>query len=144
MQPDRRSRLVRHYQFTSWPDHGVPDSPMAALDFVKTVRSQVELHHGPLIVHCRYIQTLHASHINKATTFSISCMQAKFHDIVIPVKLNYHYIKKYCQDAIFYWIALSVKTCTHLSPMIVIIRIHSVCSSWATRYSGLVILLLHT
>ena len=54
-QPDSRTRLVRHYQFTSWPDHGVPDSPVAALDFVKTVRSQVELHHGPIVVHCRYI-----------------------------------------------------------------------------------------
>lgn len=49
---DRRSRLVRHYQFTSWPDHGVPDSTVPAIDFVRTVRGNVDSHHGPIVAHC--------------------------------------------------------------------------------------------
>ncbi|KAK7869974.1 hypothetical protein R5R35_013742 [Gryllus longicercus] len=34
------SREVSHYQFTSWPDYGVPHSAMAMLDFLKRVRQQ--------------------------------------------------------------------------------------------------------
>lgn len=43
-----------HYQFTSWPDHGVPDVPTAALDFVRVVHELIQPAHGPVIVHCRY------------------------------------------------------------------------------------------
>ncbi|XP_064396511.1 phosphatidylinositol phosphatase PTPRQ-like isoform X3 [Halichondria panicea] len=49
---DRKTRLVRHFQFTSWPDHGVPDTPIAAIDFVKTVRNYVAPNHGAFVVHC--------------------------------------------------------------------------------------------
>lgn len=48
-----RYRIVRHFQFTSWPDHGVPDGPISAVDFVKTVRCYIESIHGPVIIHCR-------------------------------------------------------------------------------------------
>lgn len=34
------SREVSHYQFTSWPDYGVPHSAMAMLDFLDRVRQQ--------------------------------------------------------------------------------------------------------
>ncbi|GLG95390.1 Tyrosine-protein phosphatase Lar [Gryllus bimaculatus] len=34
------SREVSHYQFTSWPDYGVPHSAMAMLDFLERVRQQ--------------------------------------------------------------------------------------------------------
>ena len=44
---------MRHFQFTSWPDHGVPDNPVTAVDFVKTVRCYVEPIHGPVVIHCR-------------------------------------------------------------------------------------------
>ena len=50
---EKTSRTVWHYQFTSWPDHGVPDTPTPALDFVRTVRESVLMDHGPLVVHCR-------------------------------------------------------------------------------------------
>uniref|UniRef100_A0A2P2I4C4 Tyrosine-protein phosphatase non-receptor type 9 n=1 Tax=Hirondellea gigas TaxID=1518452 RepID=A0A2P2I4C4_9CRUS len=32
------SRLVSHFQFSSWPDYGVPDSAVAMLDFLERVR----------------------------------------------------------------------------------------------------------
>jgi tyrosine-protein phosphatase non-receptor type 9 len=31
---------VSHYQFTSWPDYGVPHSALAMLDFLDRVRQQ--------------------------------------------------------------------------------------------------------
>ena len=34
------SRQVSHFQYTSWPDYGVPHSAMAMLDFLARVRSQ--------------------------------------------------------------------------------------------------------
>jgi len=58
-------RSLTHYQFTSWPDYGVPRSADAFLDFLFEVRSQqVELTAElgekwaghplgpPIIVHC--------------------------------------------------------------------------------------------
>ncbi|CAG2055359.1 unnamed protein product [Timema podura] len=36
----QESREVSHFQFTSWPDYGVPHSALAMLDFLDRVRSQ--------------------------------------------------------------------------------------------------------
>lgn len=33
-------RKISHWQFTSWPDYGVPTSAMAMLDFMQKVREQ--------------------------------------------------------------------------------------------------------
>lgn len=33
-------RKVSHFQFTSWPDHGVPKNTVAILNFVEDVRKQ--------------------------------------------------------------------------------------------------------
>ncbi len=51
---EKKNRFIHHYQFTSWPDHGVPDSPAPVLDFVRSIRDEVDMHHGPIVVHCRY------------------------------------------------------------------------------------------
>jgi tyrosine-protein phosphatase non-receptor type 9 len=58
-------RKVSHWQFTSWPDYGVPSSASAMLTFLKRVRDQqaamlTELGDSwtghsrgpPIIVHC--------------------------------------------------------------------------------------------
>lgn len=34
------TRQVSHWQFTSWPDYGVPSSAMAMLSFLQRVRDQ--------------------------------------------------------------------------------------------------------
>lgn len=39
-QKTEESREVSHFQFTSWPDYGVPHSAMAMLDFLEKVRQQ--------------------------------------------------------------------------------------------------------
>ncbi|KAG4065964.1 hypothetical protein HA402_006682 [Bradysia odoriphaga] len=59
------SRIVSHWQFTSWPDYGVPSSAMAMINFLQRVREQQAkmvkdmddtwAGHGrgpPIIVHC--------------------------------------------------------------------------------------------
>ncbi|MCI4382911.1 hypothetical protein PGIGA_G00020200 [Pangasianodon gigas] len=48
----RSPRLVTQLHFTSWPDFGVPLSPIGMLKFLKKVRSVNPVHAGPIIVHC--------------------------------------------------------------------------------------------
>ncbi|XP_077400603.1 receptor-type tyrosine-protein phosphatase beta isoform X2 [Vanacampus margaritifer] len=49
-------RTVRHFHFTVWPDHGVPDGTHSLVQFVRTVRDFVDRSAtstaGPTVVHC--------------------------------------------------------------------------------------------
>lgn len=49
--PEKRE--VRQFQFTAWPDHGVPDHPTPLLMFMRRVKASNPSDAGPLIVHCR-------------------------------------------------------------------------------------------
>uniref|UniRef100_A0A672R445 Receptor-type tyrosine-protein phosphatase epsilon n=1 Tax=Sinocyclocheilus grahami TaxID=75366 RepID=A0A672R445_SINGR len=48
----RPPRLVTQLHFTSWPDFGVPLSPIGMLKFLKKVKTVNPAHAGPIIVHC--------------------------------------------------------------------------------------------
>uniref|UniRef100_A0A8C5QAK9 protein-tyrosine-phosphatase n=1 Tax=Leptobrachium leishanense TaxID=445787 RepID=A0A8C5QAK9_9ANUR len=45
-------RLITQLHFTSWPDFGVPFTPIGMLKFLKKVKSSNPAHAGPIIVHC--------------------------------------------------------------------------------------------
>nr|XP_046909116.1 tyrosine-protein phosphatase Lar-like isoform X4 [Dermatophagoides farinae] len=45
-------REVRQFQFTAWPDHGVPRHPTPFLMFLRRVKSMNPPDAGPLIIHC--------------------------------------------------------------------------------------------
>ncbi|KAM4636667.1 receptor-type tyrosine-protein phosphatase epsilon [Discoglossus pictus] len=45
-------RLITQLHFTSWPDFGVPFTPIGMLKFLKKVKSLNPAHAGPIIVHC--------------------------------------------------------------------------------------------
>ncbi|NXY54665.1 PTN6 phosphatase, partial [Callaeas wilsoni] len=51
---DELPRLVRHFQYCSWPDHGVPNEPGGVLSFLDQVnRAQRSIPgSGPIVVHC--------------------------------------------------------------------------------------------
>uniref|UniRef100_A0AAR2LF44 Receptor-type tyrosine-protein phosphatase epsilon n=1 Tax=Pygocentrus nattereri TaxID=42514 RepID=A0AAR2LF44_PYGNA len=49
---EKPQMLVTQLHFTSWPDFGVPLSPIGMLKFLKKVRSVNPAHAGPIIVHC--------------------------------------------------------------------------------------------
>uniref|UniRef100_A0A8C2AQU9 protein-tyrosine-phosphatase n=1 Tax=Cyprinus carpio TaxID=7962 RepID=A0A8C2AQU9_CYPCA len=53
LQP-RFSRTIWHYQYLSWPDHGVPQEPGGVLSFLEQVNiKQNEMSStGPTIIHC--------------------------------------------------------------------------------------------
>ncbi|KAE8615599.1 hypothetical protein XENTR_v10008563 [Xenopus tropicalis] len=47
-------RLVRHFHYTVWPDHGVPETTQSLIQFVRTVRDYINRTpgSGPTVVHC--------------------------------------------------------------------------------------------
>ncbi|XP_038000088.1 receptor-type tyrosine-protein phosphatase C [Motacilla alba alba] len=45
-------RDVTHIQFTSWPDHGVPDDPHLLLKLRRRVNALSNFFSGPIVVHC--------------------------------------------------------------------------------------------
>ncbi|XP_049739843.1 receptor-type tyrosine-protein phosphatase beta isoform X2 [Elephas maximus indicus] len=52
-QPDSH-RLIRHFHYTVWPDHGVPETTQSLIQFVRTVRDYINRTPGagPTVVHC--------------------------------------------------------------------------------------------
>ncbi|GAB1285460.1 Receptor-type tyrosine-protein phosphatase V [Apodemus speciosus] len=51
---EQKRRHVKQLQFTTWPDHSVPEAPGSLLAFVELVREQVKATQGkgPILVHC--------------------------------------------------------------------------------------------
>lgn len=49
-----KSREVIQFHYTTWPDFGIPSSPVAFLQFLKEVRDSGTLDRdvGPPIIHC--------------------------------------------------------------------------------------------
>jgi len=47
---------VRHFHFTAWPDHGVPQGTEVLIRFRGLVRQHIERDaaEAPTVVHCRY------------------------------------------------------------------------------------------
>ncbi|XP_072233128.1 receptor-type tyrosine-protein phosphatase beta [Leuresthes tenuis] len=47
-------RMLRHFHYTVWPDHGVPESTQSLIQFVRTVRDYVDRSPstGATVVHC--------------------------------------------------------------------------------------------
>lgn len=49
-------RTVKHFHFTAWPDHGVPENTEVLIQFRSLLRHhiQTERVRAPTVVHCRY------------------------------------------------------------------------------------------
>jgi protein tyrosine phosphatase len=52
---DGQSRTVRQFQFTDWPEQGVPASGEGFIELIGQVHKTKEQfgHEGPITVHCR-------------------------------------------------------------------------------------------
>ena len=51
----KNPRNITHFQFTAWPDHGVPDGHHTLLNFVKKYQKFSEIKNmgqKPVVVHC--------------------------------------------------------------------------------------------
>ncbi|XP_037086663.1 tyrosine-protein phosphatase 99A-like [Pollicipes pollicipes] len=45
-------RVIYQYHYTSWPDHGIPQSPLPILSFVRKSAAANPEGAGPIVVHC--------------------------------------------------------------------------------------------
>ena len=56
---DGQSRTIRQFQFTDWPEQGVPKSGEGFIDFIGQVHKTKEQfgQDGPISVHCRYVNS---------------------------------------------------------------------------------------
>ena len=49
------SRVVHHFQFTTWPENGAPKEGAGMIDLIgQVLRVQQQTGNKPIIVHCRY------------------------------------------------------------------------------------------
>lgn len=57
VKQDGQSRTVRQFQFTDWPEQGVPKSGEGFIDFIGQVHKTKEQfgQDGPISVHCRWV-----------------------------------------------------------------------------------------
>ena len=49
---NEKVKSVLQYQFTQWPDHGVPDDPIPFIEFCRKVKTNILPGDGPLVLHC--------------------------------------------------------------------------------------------
>lgn len=49
---------LKHFFFTAWPDHGVPQHPHSMVRFIQHVRKVFWDSPAPLVVHCRFAWVL--------------------------------------------------------------------------------------
>lgn len=70
-------RLVTQLHFTSWPDFGVPFTPIGMLKFLKKVKTLNPAHAGPIVVHCRYVRAPQAIHLAWPWSYAYN-FKAKF------------------------------------------------------------------
>jgi len=64
MMQDGQCRTVRQFQFTDWPEQGVPNNGEGFIELIGQVHKTKEQfgHEGPIIVHCRSARVLSASY----------------------------------------------------------------------------------
>lgn len=64
---DGSSRTIRQFQFTDWPEQGVPKSGDGFIDFIGQVHKTKEQfgQDGPITVHCRLVKQLYLYHQTK-------------------------------------------------------------------------------
>ena len=44
---------LKQFQYTGWPDHGVPCQSSSLVKFIQQVRNEFEGTGAPIVVHCR-------------------------------------------------------------------------------------------
>uniref|UniRef100_A0A8D2N4F0 protein-tyrosine-phosphatase n=1 Tax=Zonotrichia albicollis TaxID=44394 RepID=A0A8D2N4F0_ZONAL len=97
-------RLVTQLHFTSWPDFGVPFTPIGMLKFLKKVKTLNPAHAGPIVVHCSagvgrtgtfividaIIDMMHAEH--RVDVFDFVCRIRNQRPQMVQTDMQYSFI----------------------------------------------------
>jgi len=46
------TRTVKHFWYTGWPDHGVPETARDVIEFLRAVKEETGTSKAPILVHC--------------------------------------------------------------------------------------------
>lgn len=46
------TRQAKHFWYTGWPDHGVPETACDVIEFLRAVKRETETNTAPILVHC--------------------------------------------------------------------------------------------
>eukprot|EP00040_Diaphanoeca_grandis_P027353 m.155612 g.155612 ORF g.155612 m.155612 type:complete len:383 (+) comp30944_c1_seq1:53-1201(+) len=49
---NNKSRIMKHFWYTTWPDHGVPSSAAPVIAFLRAVKRETINSKAPILVHC--------------------------------------------------------------------------------------------
>ena len=60
-EANSKSFTLKHFLYTGWPDHGVPQHPSSLIQFTKQVRKVYKNSPSPLIVHCRLVHNVYCT-----------------------------------------------------------------------------------
>ncbi|XP_064605821.1 receptor-type tyrosine-protein phosphatase alpha-like [Liolophura sinensis] len=52
LKVQNKTRIVKQFHFTTWPDHGAPSNVLGLLEFLGTVLGYQSSLNGPVVVHC--------------------------------------------------------------------------------------------
>lgn len=55
----QETRKVSHFQYTAWPDHGIPDVSDGILGMMELARQEQGYQADPVVVHCRSVSHTH-------------------------------------------------------------------------------------
>ena len=53
-----KCRVISHYQYVAWPDHGVPNDPAPCIQGLKDINRELDIYQSahkirpPVVVHC--------------------------------------------------------------------------------------------
>lgn len=90
-------REVRQFQFTAWPDHGVPEYPTPFLAFLRRVKTCNPPDAGPIIAHCRSVEMFCCLGWFKGSVFLLSTKMSSFNVTAVTS----HYTLK-CLSLLFF------------------------------------------
>lgn len=85
---DGQSRTVRQFQFTDWPEQGVPKSGEGFIDFIGQVHKTKEQfgQDGPISVHCRYVHpnaNISCRFLPPCRQIAWGCVKGECHTLIL-------------------------------------------------------------
>lgn len=109
-------RKIHHYQYVTWPDHGVPESPIAVMRMLASVRERQPLEdEWPIVIHCSagcgrtgtlaaidHVWGMLKEHVFEAqfSVYEIICEYRKRRQSIVQTADQYLYVYKAVLDLV--------------------------------------------
>lgn len=113
LHKENASRSITQFQYTAWPDHGVPNTTNEILKFRQIVRRFVKDSKGPMVAHCsagvgrtgtfigldRFLDSCSAVDANMSVLDIVKDMR-KSRNFMVQALAQFHYLYHACYDGL--------------------------------------------